>query len=353
MDSSSPTTTFDSNSHTAVAPPEYNEAVGQPARSERELSLERHVANLISKVSDERETAVLQSHCARFYMDQHDEAVRRHRRAEKTAYQRLGALKTAQARVGFQATRNVQLAEYALCLSSADASPQLSSLILFNLQLLTSEIQRIHHVGRHNNEPNMVNALVCLEEIIYSMELQRFRLDSARISILGPVAATQREQELVAELAVNKFPSVEELMDQSIFRVVPSDRVVPFSIVDAAAAQYQVPQPAPNPVSVTVPSRDSTLSDGSASPVTFPITGPVAPSQHGPAYAVRGRGRTLIRPRASTPSSTNSHWSFSSDDLVYPREDSRSPSPMELEGNSRSSTPAGYSEQGSAEIRSS
>ncbi|KAJ3720668.1 hypothetical protein C8R42DRAFT_643049 [Lentinula raphanica] len=198
----------------------------------------------------------------------------------------------------------------------------------------------------------MVNASVRLEEIVYVMELQRFRLESARISIMGPAEATRREEELVAQLAVHKFPTVEELMDQSLFHVVPSDRVVPFSLVDAAAAQYQAPQHAPNSVSVPAPSRASTLSDGSASPATFPIAGPVTPSRHGSAYAVRGRGRTLIRPRAS-PGSTDSQWSFSSDDLVYPREDSRSPSPMELEGNSRSSTPAGYSEQGSAGIRSS
>ncbi|KAJ3964768.1 hypothetical protein EV361DRAFT_955639 [Lentinula raphanica] len=352
MDSSLPTATLDSSPYTAVAPPEYDEAVGRPARSERELSLERHVANLISEISDERETAVLQSQRVRFYMDQRDEATRRHRRAEKAAYQRLLALKAVQARLGVQTARNVQLAEYGLRLARADASSQLSNLILFNLQLLTSEIQRIHHVGKHNNEPNMVNASVRLEEIVYAMELQRFCLESARISIMGPAEATRREEELVAQLAVHKFPTVAELMDQSSFRVVPSNRVVPFSLFDAAAAQYQVPGVAPAAAPVPVSSRASTLSDGSSSPEGAPVAGPVAPSRHGPAYAVRGRGRTLLRPRVHTPSSTNSHWSFSSDDLVYPQDDHRSPSPMELEGNSRSSTPGGYSEQGSAGIRS-
>ncbi|KAJ3965053.1 hypothetical protein EV361DRAFT_955373 [Lentinula raphanica] len=279
-----PTVTLDSSPYTAVAPPKYDEAVGRSPRSEREMSLERHVANLISKISDERETAVLQSQRVRFYMDQRDEATRHHCCAKKAAYQRLLALKAVQAGLGVQTARNVQLAEYGLCLARADASSQLSNLILFNLQLLTSEIQRIYRVGKHNNEPNM--------------------------------------------LAVHTFPTVEELMDQSSFRVVP------FSLVDAATAQYQAPQPVPNLVPVPAPSRASTLSNDSASPATFPIAGPVAPSRRGPA-------------------STNSHWSFSSDDLVYPREDSCSPSPMELEENSRSSTPAGYSKQGSAGIRSS
>ncbi|KAJ3764691.1 hypothetical protein FB446DRAFT_710107 [Lentinula raphanica] len=353
----SPSLVPDSNSelHNPVAPPEYDEVVERSIRTEREMSLERHVANLISEVSDERETAVLQSQRAKFYMDQRDVALRRHRRAEKAALQRLIALRTAQAKVGFHISRSVRLAEYSHRLSQADASPLYSNLIHNNLRFLIAEIQRIHHVGVHTNNHNMISASLRIEEIVYAMELQRFRLDSARLSVIGVGETTRDDKELVEGLISQRFPSVTDLLDQSSFQVVPSTRVIPIpttGISPDPATQYQVPGMVPvTPFPIHEPASPALSSSASStSSSSSAIAGPIAPRRR--QFGYRGRGRTLNRRRIPTPDSSSSAWSNSTDDLVYPQEDLRSPSPMELEGNSRNSTPGGYSEQGSAGIRS-
>ncbi|KAJ3765320.1 hypothetical protein FB446DRAFT_795172 [Lentinula raphanica] len=354
--------------NTSGSPPPYQQPELPPS-ADRERSLERHVANLINEVSDEREYSVLQAQRARFYEDKWKDAVRRHRRAEKLAFQRLMgvyfvnllvsssspdlnpvALKTSQAKRAVLDQQASQLAAYSHRLAQADASTLYSTMIQSHLGFLSGEAFRMRHLGTNTNNANLVAASYRIEEMVSNIELERFRLDSARLSIVGLSSVTRTDRELAERVSKQRYPSVDDLVGHPFFKVAPVP--VPEGPIHPAT-QYQLPvrvAPGPPVQGPQVP-RPTT-------PVAGPPATPLVDSPHllrrRGQYGYRGRGRVINRPRAPSPSSSDSCWSFSSEDLVYPPDepDHAGPSSSGNGGYSGVSTPAGYSEQGSAGIRS-
>ncbi|KAJ3964026.1 hypothetical protein EV361DRAFT_956370 [Lentinula raphanica] len=305
-------------------------------------------SNLINEVSDEREYSVLQAQRARFYEDKWKDAVRRHRRAEKLAFQRLMALKTSQAKRAVLDQQASQLAAYSHRLAQADASTLYSTMIQSHLGFLSGEAFRMRHLGTNTNNANLVAASYHIEEMVSNIELERFRLDSARLSIVGLSSVTRTDRELAEKVSKQRYPSVDDLVGHPFFKVAPVP--VPEGPIHPAT-QYQLPvrvAPGPPVQGPQVPRPTTPVAGPPATPL---VDGSPLLRRHGQ-YGYRGRGRVINCPRAPSPSSSDSCWSFSSEDLVYPSDEPNhaGPSSSGNGGYSGVSTPAGYSEQGSAGI---
>ncbi|KAJ3725508.1 hypothetical protein C8R42DRAFT_719015 [Lentinula raphanica] len=306
-----------------------------------QLTVKGHLKGM-SPISDEREYSVLQAQRARFYEDKWKDAVRRHRRAEKLAFQRLMALKTSQAKRAVLDQQASQLAAYSHRLAQADA--------LSHLGFLSGEAFRMRHLGTNTNNANLVAASYRIEEMVSNIELERFRLDSARLSIVGLSSVTRTDRELAERVSQQRYPSVDDLVGHPFFKVAPVP--VPEGPIHPAT-QYQLPvrvAPGPPVQGPQVPCPTTPVAGPPATPL---VDGSPLLRRRGQ-YGYRGRGRVINRPRAPSPSSSDSCWSFSSEDLVYPPDepDHAGPSSSGNGGYSGVSTPAGYSEQGSAGIRS-
>ncbi|KAJ3724094.1 hypothetical protein C8R42DRAFT_641176 [Lentinula raphanica] len=176
---------------------------------------------------------------ARFYEDKWKDAVRRHRRAEKLAFQCLMALKTSQAKRAVLDQQASQLAAYSHCsMAQADASTLYSTMIQSHLGFLSGEAFHMRHLSTNTNNANLVAASYCIEEMVSNIELERFHLDSAHLSIVGLSSVTRTDRKLAERVSKQRYPSVDDLVGHPFFKVAPVP--VPEGPIHPAD-QYQLP----------------------------------------------------------------------------------------------------------------